>query len=174
MSILAIIMIAIAVVAMKSNRGGTQKKFIKIYPVAEEYGPLSEGFQVSANLESESEGSGVSLLLKLSIKNVTTGILSFPSNYPERDYEVIVTNEKGVRAPLTTFGKRLQEPEESRLVEVKVKAGEEVKDQISLNKIYDLSANGTYSLTAKRKVFKRNGKGIAEVVSNTVKFTISS
>ena len=141
-------------------------------PVTESSGPPSEGFQLSAKVEIVSTAYGDSPVLKLSIKNVTSEILRLVVTTSVRDYQVTITNENGEALPLTDYGRQRQEAEGRRML-IEVQAEEEVQDEIPLGKLYNLTTNGTYSVTVKRKVFRRSGEGFAEVVSNTVKFTIS-
>ena len=172
LGISALVAVALTVLSMRGTMGVTNEKTIQIAPVTESAAPASEGFQLLAKVERVPTDSGDSLVLKLTMKNVTTETLRLIKTVPEKLYQVTVTNDRGEPLPLTEYGKRRREAVPGARIVLRVGPGEEVQQEIPLDKMYDLTGKGTYSLTVKRNVLKRQGEGFAEVVSNTVKFTV--
>lgn len=134
----------------------------------------SEGFQLSARLDQEKLKSGVPVVLQLSLRNITKRELRVVETITEYDYEIEITNERGVRAPLTKRGQQLKDgPRQyTKVVSVKIAPGQEQQVKLEINLIYDITAKGVYSITARRKVPKLDRSGQAEVVSNPVKLEI--
>jgi hypothetical protein len=150
------------------STGFAQNKNIKAW------GTPSEGFQLSARLDQEKLKLGEPVLLKLSLKNITRKDLNVVETSADQDYEIEVVDEHGTHAPLTEKGRRLTQYPRiyTKVVSVKVAAGQEQQVYINLNEIHDLNAKGIYSITAKRKVPKLDRSGSVDVVSNTVKLII--
>lgn len=143
--------------------------------VPDEWGKLSEGFRLSAHLESVQVKVNQPVLLRLTIKNVTRKDLEVREVLPRREYEIEVKNSFGENVPLTPFGHQLSETWKGvtfRETDIKVGPGVERRDTVDIAKLRDLSVPGTYYVTAIRRVKKRSGKGWGEVVSNTVRVTI--
>jgi hypothetical protein len=137
-------------------------------------GAPSEGFRLSAMLGQEKLKLGEPLLLKLSLKNITKKELYVVETTADQDYEIEVTDEHGTRGTLTGKGRRLMQGIKvfTKVISVKVAPGQEQQVDIKLDEIYNLSAKGTYSVTAKRMIPKLDRNGSVEIVSNTVKVTI--
>jgi phage FluMu protein gp41 len=138
------------------------------------FGAASEGFQLSAMMDGIKLKRGEPILLKLTLKNVSQKELFVAESTAEKVYDIDVRDERGELVPLSEKGKRLyREPIMfDGVISVKVAPGQEQNVTIDLSKIYNVTATGIYSVTARRTVPKLDRSGTAELVSNTVKVTI--
>ena len=146
-------------------------------PLVRQWGSVSKGFQLSANLEGDLiKKAGAAIVLELTIKNASKRVLSLIVSSPEKDYQVYVKNGKGEDVPLTEYGERLRQLAGDHLSRsvIKITGGQELKYRYPLGAVYKMTSSGSYYVTAKRSVFRRDGKGIAELSSNEVKVTIYS
>lgn len=144
-------------------------------PLLRQWGSVSQGFQLSANLEGDViRKAGDAIALELTIKNASKRVLSLTVSSPEKDYQVYVKNEKGEDVPLTEYGERLRQLAGDHLSRsvIKITAGLELKYRYPLGAVYNMTSSGSYYVTARRSVFRRDGKGIAELSSNEVKITV--
>lgn len=140
---------------------------------AQEWGSVAEGFQLSIQLERELVRLPEPVIVSVTLKNISKETLSVLGSSSRQDYEIIVKDNQGVSIPLTKYGKILRDSaEEFQLVTLKVKSQEEIQVKLVINRICDITTSGTYFITVKRNVFRRNGKGMAEVISNTIKVKI--
>lgn len=170
--IMAIATIAVLLIGVNMNLYAEGPKEAK--PVLNRWGRVSEGFQLSARLEKELVGPCEPVILVVVMRNASKGILSLAESSPERDYKFVVKDDQGASIPLTRYGKRLMDStEEFRLVTLKMKSQEEIRSEILINRIYDMTLSSTYSIIVKRNVFRQDGKGLAEVISNVVKVKIA-
>lgn len=63
--------------------------------------------------------------------------------------------------------------DDSAVIGIKVGPKEERQDSIEVNELHEMTAPGTYSVTASRRVKNLSGKGWSGVVSNTITVTIA-
>lgn len=155
------------------------------------WGATSEGFQLSARLRKERVRSGEPILLKLTLKNATVKDLCLERRGVEREYQLEVKNERGERVPPTEAGMTLinNAGEDWSHYGVKLGPGKKIQDEIEVNKLWEMTAPGTYYITATRPVSKQGceekGKGVsntievsaekgATVISNVVKVTVTN
>lgn len=141
-----------------------------VKPNLDLWGKESEGFRLSVLFEKKQFRRESSIMLHLTIKNVTKRDLYLVETYPADEYKLTVRNERGEDAALTQLGQLLKANEGNnfRVIGVKVRSNEEVRDNIEINKFYVMTAPGAYFITAKRTVRKLSGNSWSEVVSNTV------
>lgn len=170
--IMVIASIVVLLIGVDMNMFGEELDEAKVVP--DKGGMVSEGFQLSAQLEKEWVGPCEPVILIVTLKNVSEKVLSLADSRPERDYEIVVKDEQGEETPLTTYGKNLMDSAGVfRRVLLKMNAGQELQNRLLINRIYDMSISGTYSIIVKRNVFRQDGKGFAEVISNTIKVEIT-
>ena len=168
MAIASVVVFTLGTSMQATNKGSKQAASVSNAQKA-----LLEGIQFSARLEKELASSAEPNLLRLSIKNVSKSVVLLAATYPERDYKFDVRNEKGESAPLTKAGEHLvNDTSVYRSVRLKIKPGEEIQHNVAINRLYDMSAPGTYFITIKRKVFGQEHKIFAEAVANIVKVRV--
>ena len=134
-----------------------------------------EGFGLIVNLEKDQVGPCQPIRLAITIKNASEDELSFWETCPESDYRFIVEDDKGQVVPLTRYGQRIEKNREIVLsaVPVALKPNDERQDTILLNRIYDMTIEGKYDITAWRHVRTRDNKGHTKLISNTVEVEIA-
>jgi hypothetical protein len=138
------------------------------------WGAVSEGFELYAQVEPVAYQPGQPVLLKLIIRNSTGMVLTLVETGPEKDYRLIIKDGRGRDVPLTKYGENLMRNVGTVKREViKVSPRQELNSILEVHKIYEIAPGNTYFITARRNVFKQNGKGLAEVVSNTVQVKVT-
>jgi hypothetical protein len=137
-------------------------------------GSVCEGFQLSARVEPATVRLGEPIVLALSLKNTTRVNLYLASSGPEKDFLVDAKREDGQAVPLSEYGRKLLLNRGVIFARFGVKAGpgQVLKYSLELNRIYDMSAGGTYLITVKRDIRTRNRRALTQVVSNTVKVVV--
>jgi hypothetical protein len=138
-----------------------------------------ENYIFSARTEEKAYRPGEKIAVILSMKNVgkEVALPGTPAFLAVSDFKVTLTN--GVIVPLTLFGKQWFQPlNQSRRSGYDyifgIRPGEEKSQTFDhLNRLYDMTLEGSYRITAFIRVPKRDGtKGDALVTSNTVEIVI--
>jgi hypothetical protein len=139
-----------------------------------QWGPITEGFQLSARLEKDEVGVCEPIVLELHIRNASAEVLLLDDILPEMDYEMTIEDEQGNIMPLTSYGRRIMSNKEEMGSKVlKFKPWEEQRCSVLVNRIYDMTFSGTYAIAVKRGGIIKEGRVItAKVVSNTVSVKI--
>ena len=138
-----------------------------------EWGPVSEGYQLSIQSEKEEYAYCEPIILKIAIRNngAEPGLLIVAR--PDEDYIAIVKNSKGKAVPLTAYGRHLRDFLLGGLEQgVHLDPGQKREYILLVNRIHDMTRKDTYSVRVKRYVYKRNDKGSAEVLSNTIQVEV--
>lgn len=139
------------------------------------WGAVSEGFQLSAEMEKVVFQLGTPIPLKLTVKNASRRTLKLPVSLPEIDYKVIIKDEKGGIIPLTQYGEASRNPRDiSRNHLLDMKPGEQISEQLSIAKIFNITRSGHYSVSVRRRILRQSDKVPAEVESNPVQFSVSN
>lgn len=155
---------------MEINGGWTKQ----VVPAPDTQSARSKGIQLTVRTEKESFDSDEVVLLLLSVRNTTRRAVFLVETYSAREYKFDVKNEKGEDVLLTEEGQHLLTNNAVyRSGPLTIEPGEEKQHNVSINRIYDMTAPGTYSVTVRRKIFKMSGKLFTEAISNTLKVTIA-
>jgi hypothetical protein len=156
---------------MKLSSNGSQASQI----AAQQWGEVSEGFQLSASLAKDQITSGEPVLLKLSIRNTSEKALYLEEIGAEKEYKIDIRRESGEPVRLAERGQQMMDNEgnDFMVVGVKIEPGHEQHDSIEISKLHEMTARGTYLITVRRKVRKLDRTGWTEVVSNTVRVKVS-
>jgi len=77
-----------------------------------QWGPITEGFQLSARLEKDEVGVCEPIVLELHIRNASAEVLLLDDILPEMDYEMTIEDEQGNIMPLTSYGRRIMSNKE--------------------------------------------------------------
>lgn len=121
---------------------------------------------------------GSDIKIGVSITNMSSHLVSFlrtpGGDHGELLMEIEVTDEQGNPVPGTKYGESLKEHgidslEGSRITE-RLKPGESFKDYVVLNRLYDLSHPGKYTVYAKQRIPDHLGGGV--VKSSPVTLTL--
>ena len=134
----------------------------------------SKGLQLLAKTDKATFITGEPILLSVFARNNGRKALFIVDTYhPEWDTKFDVRNEAGESAALTEDGKRLTTIAIFRQVRVEIYPGDEVQQDFAINKLFEMTAPGTYSITVKRS-FCVTGTDVFRVASsNIVKVTVA-
>jgi hypothetical protein len=138
-----------------------------------EWGPVSEGYQLSIQAEKQVYAYCEPIVLKITIRNngPEPGLLIVAR--PDEDYTAVVKNSKGKAVPLTAYGRHLRDFLLGGLEQsVHLDPGQKREYTLLVNRIHDMTRKDTYSVIVKRYVYKRDDKGSAEVLSNTIQVEV--
>lgn len=171
----AVILLIAVVPGQHSNISG--KELGQVRQISSEGGTVTEGFQLLINTEKDSFSAEESIQIQFKLRNTTRQVLVVKEIAAWYDYAVNVSDESGQKVSLTEKGKKLELMRQGKRDELKVKftklkAGQELKDSLDITELYAITPGSTYFIIAKRNVYTRNGKGIVEIISNTVKISV--
>jgi len=115
------------------------------------------------------------IVLLLVLRNTTRKVLPLVVSSPEKDYEVSVKDKRGKNMSLTEYGRKVRDTKGDHLSRavLRVSPGQELRYEYPVSAVYRMPAGGSYYITARRNVFRENGKGVAELVSNTIKVMVA-
>lgn len=117
-------------------------------------------FQLVGQIDNAVVKSGEQVLLGLTITNNTETELFLAQSCVTLDYKFTVKDESGEIIPLTKEGERLTN--RSKLVcsykRIKLGSGKSRQAKINLAQIYNMSAKGTYYISASRTAGKPSGE----------------
>lgn len=112
------------------------------------------------------------IIIKLTLRNETDAEIYIIETGAGRDNELEIKKASGEKLPLSEKGKkRLESPVLRRFVS-RIGPGQVVQYKIDVLDSYDLSTNGTYTVTVKRKILLRDRKKFVELESNPVKVVV--
>ena len=97
------------------------------------------------------------IICRVTLKNVSDENLYFSDSYPLSDYKFTVKDEGGKTVPLTQFGQNYQVPNFFRIVRSSLTPNKAISFDFPVNRIYDMTKTGTYSLSVSREVLKDIG-----------------
>ena len=136
--------------------------------------PALDNVQLHAQTEEEMYIPGAPILLKVVVRNNTEKpFLLVDTRRPERDFQLGVRDEEGQSVALTKEGEGLvNNTAIFRRVAVEIKPGEKVEHSFTINKLFEMTVPGTYSVTIKREIRGQDGHPVGEVTSNTVRIKV--
>jgi hypothetical protein len=113
--------------------------------------------------------SGEAIMLKVSISNTTNVPLHIMGTIFDVDCQTEVRNGRGELVPLTEWAKHLPRMYgiDISIGRLFIGPGQESREALQVNRLYDMSAPGEYSIVVRRGVPGRS-HGQPEVVSNRV------
>ncbi len=135
----------------------------------EEWGAMLEGCQVSIQSEKDIFAYCEPIILKIAIRNNGAEPVLLIVARPDKDCIAIVKNSKGKAVPLTAYGRHLSDSLLGGFDHgVHLDPGQKREYTLLVNRIHDMTRKDTYSIVVKCVVPKQDGKGYAEVTSNTI------
>ena len=116
------------------------------------------GVCLTAKLDMETNVKGSSVLLVVEINNTGTNGLKVPTTADFADYHLQLLDRDGKPAALTPHGQSLIDAgNKAERKEYDVPAGKGLVSRFYLNKLFDLSAPGSYRITGLRPVIAKVG-----------------
>lgn len=130
----------------------------------------TEGFQLTAHTTQEAFQPTEPIVLQATLKNVSDKVRTYVRSQPEEDFALTVSDDWGEGVPLTKYGQSLKERFRTHfsIGSAPLASGEEEHVTLLVNRIYDMSKSGGYSIVVKHHVPKLDRMATVEVVSNTV------
>jgi hypothetical protein len=134
-----------------------------------ETGTIAGGFKLSLTVDKHKFVSGEAIKLKVSLRNTTNAPLHILGTIFDVDCQTEVRNGKGELVPLTEEAKHLPRMNGIHISmgRLFIGAGQEVQEILQVNRLYEMSAPGEYSIVVRRGVPGWE-RGQPEVVSNKV------
>lgn len=142
-------------------------------------GPVTEGLQMTTTILSTHSSPKATdiFILDIAVKNVISKEAGlYETGLEVNEFHVQVKDSKGVQVPLTAFGKKTVFTGKRQIYRLNMmillEPGQTKHFYVWLNRSYDLSLDGRYSVDAKCDVARLDDKGSATMVSNTASFDI--
>jgi hypothetical protein len=134
-----------------------------------ETGTIAGGFKLSLTVDKHKFASGEAIMLKVSLRNTTNAPLHIMGTIFDVDCQTEVRNDKGELVPLTEYAKHLPRMNGIHISmgRISIGAGQEAQEALQVNRLYEMSAPGEYSIVLRRGV-PGWVRGQPEVVSNKV------
>lgn len=128
-------------------------------------------FELLALLEKNRVFEGDPIRLRLSLSNKTGEIMKFCS-IPEKDCEISIKDQKGKSLAMTEYGKALKsDTDRGETIDLISMTGIS-HNYIIVNRIFQITLAGTYSIVAKRTFLHPKTKQPVVIESNTVYVTV--
>jgi len=134
----------------------------------------SKGLRLAMKIEKATFAPGEQIAITVVARNDSEERLFVIDTYhPEWDTKLDVKEEAGGKVALTEDGERLTKNIAIfRDIRVEINPGDELQKDFVINKLFDMTAPATYSITVKRS-FCFSGTNVFMVAtSNTVKVTV--
>jgi hypothetical protein len=157
-----------------------------------EWGPNMKGLRMSARLERPRYRAGEPIVVDIVIKNTSKELVFLGFSAEDTaSFEIVVSYTGGGltqagRMPLTKYGTwRFTPFDASKNIQISLKGGEERRYRFPLNRMYDMTLDGDYSIVVNRTVpggFRYDADGHmlaiegnrpAELMSNESRVVIS-
>lgn len=135
-------------------------------------GEPKEGIQLSISMDRNVFTPKEPVLMTVSLKNLNRANLSLPTTTPERDFKLSVKDKQGNILPLSLYGKGMNTSAIFGRYPVEVKIGKQTQYTLQIDRLYDLTTCGSYSIEASRRVPNINGNGFSDVTSGKIDVSI--
>jgi hypothetical protein len=138
----------------------------------------STRLQLVAEVEAPTPKIGDPIILKLRLVNTSSKPVSFLVTWDERDYQALIVDASGKEPPKTAFGEKSYDPRTPlfRSETVTLGSGQDLKVDLDITKVFQLTQPGAYSAVVMRKVFGETKEDQLardeRTFSNRVSFTI--
>ena len=141
--------------------------------MATNWGAENAGFKLSLSFEQQSAEYIYPINAVLVLSNATDQVLQTIRAPIKKAYRILVTDIDGTSIPLTKYGQQQMRDDFNTTVQpIGIQPGKVFTEKILLNRWYDLSAKGTYSVEISRIVADPVVKGWTYVTSNIVQLDI--
>lgn len=141
-----------------------------------DWGPETAGGRLCVQLKNETIHLGEPVMLVVTLRNVGTEMLWFPTKSVATDLEVEVVNDKGRRMPetaeLTMERSRVDNPGWSRSDRGGIPPGEQSFLEYSVDRWFEIRDAGQYTISIKKRVFDLEQHRSFFVDSKPVQITV--
>lgn len=161
---------AMAEPAQKPPKKSANEEFMN-----REAGPIVEGVQLILQTEESKFSPYSPILMRISVKNTTDKMLNYVVSHVHRDYEFMVTDEKGEPIPLTRYGQSQLKPlfTAGSVGNMDMDPGGEWRDEIIINRYFDMTLEGVYLIKCIRKrVEKLDKSELVPIVSGVLRVKV--
>lgn len=139
-----------------------------------EWGKETQGHAISIMAKNAVVSPGDPIILTISLKNVGTEDIRVLETAPLAAYAIEVLGPNGEKVPLTLYGKLSLESHRlgSRSVSI-LKPGAESSVEIHLNRMFDFTIPGKYTVSVQRAIWKaETDPQTLKTISNKVNLTV--
>jgi hypothetical protein len=126
---------------------------------ATDWGPVLKGLQMSSRVERSRYRADEPIMVEVVIKNTSKEVVFLGMSVDDQaSFEVVVSlNESGAgglgRMPLTKYGAwRFAPLDAAKNIPIRLKEGEERRYRFPLNRMYDMTLDGNYSVVINRSI----------------------
>lgn len=168
----SLVFVAMAIISIAFEILQATQSPKKVKPT--ECGPPSQGFQLCVQLDKRQVKVGEPVLLRVAIRNITNHELILGEATPEVENRATVINVKGGIVQATKIGKRLISRGDwcCHPLKIVIGPGQVHNEILPIDKLFQVSATDSYSITIRRFVGKLNQSGVVDLTSNTVKLKV--
>jgi len=136
----------------------------------------ASGWKIAASLEKPSFTADEPIFLNVTLTNTTQALLSFPERSPQLEFVVSVKDQSGSAVSSTRFKKGYGELGASvfRVIVQRAKPGGSLVYHFWLNRTFDLTEDGTYTVSVSRDVSSQpaGANNGALITTTPVKFSV--
>ena len=141
----------------------------------------SSGISMTAAMPESAYNAGDRIPLTITFRNESQHEIFISetngADAADRDFELEVLNDGGQRVPYTLYGKEAHSPDPGRFrffsfKRKRIEAGGSIQQVIVLNKVFDLTLPGKYSVRVTRQPRNDGTAPATKTISNTVIFDI--
>jgi hypothetical protein len=130
-----------------------------LVPSKVRWGEAANGAQLGISVAVPTFVVSEPVWVTVTFRNTGKAPITYVETSPLQEYCLVVTDEKGKGVPLTRYGKRIADNfgEITRTMMRSLDSGAEIQVRLPLNRVFDLSETGTYTITATRSVMLDSG-----------------
>ena len=137
-------------------------------------GRISKRFQLSVKVDPTEVKAGLPVMVKVTIRNVSSKVGRIPETLDDWDYEFTVIESSGKDVTRTEYGRQVAERERGgRRIDLEIRPTDEVRKTFDLGRFYVLNEPGRYYVRVTRIVVPDTGTTPERAVSSFVGFSIS-
>jgi hypothetical protein len=162
-------------VAAPEPQAGTEPAAESAGEGKREWGKETEGQAISIMTKKATFASGELVVLTISLRNVGSQDTKIITQAPLGSYDIEVLGRNGEKVPLTLRGKVESETVGYGSSSVTLlKKGQECTVEVPLNRLFDMSLPGKYTVSVTREVWKPGVKAPApKAISNKIQLTMT-
>jgi hypothetical protein len=126
----------------------------------QQWGPKTDGLAISVYVARPSYRAGEQIDLHLDLKNAGSSPAILVRQSAWADYSLVMRTQNGVELPPTPYVQdRIEAAMEGRQATSELQPGQMTEDTLELDRAYDLSVPGRYTIRVTRKVFRPGNYG---------------
>lgn len=134
----------------------------------------ADEYRLSASIGKASFRFDEPVRVNIIFENVSSHELPYGVQAREFDYLLECRNEQGQVMPATLYGQRVEANRgEGRFIRSTLAPGDRLVNEITVNRLLDLTLAGHYTLHVRRDVFPHQGGNQKTLLSNPCSFQIT-